>query len=165
MISTRPAAARRRPQRLRSAAGLALLVALGLQGPGCWATEPALSPRDPPPNVPPGLLLLELPESVVDAFVLQRVADQLGAKLLEADLGVGGATLSAERRAQILAHRVTTGMSVQEVIWCFLADPSRVRLQGPPGGQTLLWEPRDAWRSRYWVRFDEHGEAADAGRY
>jgi hypothetical protein len=140
-----------------------LAVALALAG--CTAAEPVLYPHDPPPNVPAGLTLLELPRRVVDDLASRRVADELGKRLVASGLALDGPTLTPERRDQILAHRIVTGMSVQDVIFCFLADPSRERLQGPPGGRTLLWEPRDVTLGRYWVRFDELGEAADAGRY
>jgi hypothetical protein len=148
-----------------AARSLAWTLAAALALTGCTAAEPVLHPHDPPPNLPASLTLLELPQRVVDGLATQRVADELGKRLVASDLALGGPALTPARREQILAHRIVTGMSVQDVIFCFLADPSRERHQGPPGGRTLLWEPRDVTLGRYWVRFDELGEAADAGRY
>jgi hypothetical protein len=149
--------------------GRALAVVLGasaaLAAPGCWAAEPQLYPFDPPPNVPAGLTLLEIPGPVIQSLYSQRVADQLGELLLVQDMKLDRPRVTPERREQILAHRVVTGMTMRDVVFCFLSDPSRQRIQGPPGGQTLLWEPRDTRLDRFWVRFDEYGKAADAGRY
>ncbi|MHC5212630.1 MAG: hypothetical protein ACYTG2_18100 [Planctomycetota bacterium] len=138
----------------------ALLAALALAA--CSAVVP---PHDPPPNVPPGLTLLELPDAVVESLATQEVEDKLGTLLLGQHLGANESRFPAGRREQILNHRIVTGMTVREVVFCFLADPVRQRHQGPPGGQTLLWEPPDLSLGRYWVRFDERGLAVDAGRY
>jgi hypothetical protein len=151
-------------RRLRAA--LALLGALAAgSSAGCWAYSPHLYSSDPAPNLPPNQLLLQVPPEVVDAM-------RQSAEVTKRDLAMSGTTsrigfieLRPERADAVLEHRVLTGMTPQEVVWCFLAQPTRVRDQGPPGGHTLLWEPLGFWQYRYWVRFDETGHAVAAGVY
>jgi hypothetical protein len=140
---------------------LLLVVALAL--PACISDEDSLYPHDPPPNLPPGITLLELPQAAVESLTMPRVADELAKLLIGQELGLDRPTLPPERRDDVLAHRVVTGMTVREVVFCFLSDPSRQRHQGPPGGTVLIWEPRDRRLASYWVRFDENGRSADAG--
>jgi hypothetical protein len=132
---------------------------------GCFATEPQLYPFDPPPNIPPDLLLLEVPDEAVSSMHSAHVDDELGTVLLGNALKVGYEPISDERRAQILAHQVVTGMTLREVKWALVADPARIRDQGPPGGTTLIWETPGGIYGRFWVRFDDYGKAADAGSY
>ena len=141
----------------------ALLAALALGG--CFATEPDLYPFDPPPNVPEGLVLLEVSTSAVESMKSPHIADELGTVLLGDALKVGYEPLSDTRRKQVLAHQIVTGMTVREVIWAFVADPARTRDQGPPGGTTLVWETPGGMHGRFWVRFDEDGHVSDADEY
>jgi hypothetical protein len=141
---------------------LASLAALA----ACSAVEPKLSPRDPPPNVPRDLLILEVPQHIVDALASWSVVNTLNLSLDGAQDRVGIVVLPPGHAHRILQHQVVTGMTVQEVEWCFLSHPTRVRDQGPPGGHTLCWEPPGLNSSeRYWVRFDETGLAVAAGQY
>jgi hypothetical protein len=156
-----------RPMPMRPMPLLLLAVALVLAAalPGCFATEPPLYPYDPPPNVPAGLLLLEVSAEAVSSMQAPHVADELGSVLLGDALKVGYEPISEERRKQILAHHVVTGMTVREVSWSLVSEPARVREQGPPGGTTLYWETPGGRHGRYWVRFDKDGRAADAAQY
>jgi hypothetical protein len=145
---------------------LALGVALPVLAPGCsWATEPQLYPYDPPPNIPPGQLILQLPDDVVATMRTDHVADELGSILLGDALKIGYEPITEERRKQILAHQVVTGMTLREVKWALVSDPARIRDQGPPGGTTLIWETPGGMHGSFWVRFDDEGRAADAGGY
>lgn len=132
---------------------------------GCFATEPVLYPFDPPPNVPPGLLLLEVPPEVVSSMRSDHVADELGTVLLGDALKVGYEPITEERRKQILAHQVVTGMTVREVKWSLVADPARIHDQGPPGGTTLIWNTPGNFYGSFWVRFDDQGKVSDAGSF
>jgi hypothetical protein len=144
----------------------ALLFCGLLPAGGCSALEPQLSPRDPPPNIAPDQLLLEIPQSVVDAMATQAVVHTLDLALAGAQEKLGIISLPPGHAQRILLHQVVTGMTEQEVVWCFLSHPTRVREQGPPGGHTLLWEPPGYQQGdRYWVRFDENGVAWSAGLY
>ena len=132
---------------------------------GCYAVSPHLAAHDPPPNIAPEQLLLEVPSEAVDSL-------RTSAEVTKRDLAMSGTTsrigyidLLPGRAEAIMAHRVVTGMTPEEVVWCFLAQPTRVRDQGPPGGHTLLWEPAGTAQYRYWVRFDETGLAVAAGVY
>lgn len=154
---------RENPRRRRSARVLALCGALALAA--CSALEPRLDPHDPPPNLPVGSLLLTVPQRAVDALADRRVVDELDLALEGAMARIGGDALAPGHDALILAHQVVVGMPVREVIWCFVAHPSRVRDQGPPGGHTLLWEPIGLHHDRYWVRFDAQGLAVAAGTW
>lgn len=146
--------------------GLALGAALvGLALGGCFATEPELYPYDPPPNIPPGELILQLPDEVVASMRTDHVADELGSVLLGDALKVGYEPITDERRKQILSHQVVTGMTLREVKWALVSDPARVRSQGPPGGTTLIWETPGGVLGSFWVRFDDEGLAADAGGF
>jgi hypothetical protein len=145
---------------------LALGVALPALAPGCcWATEPQLYPYDPPPNIPAGQLILQLPDDVVASMRTDHVADELGSILLGDALKIGYEPITEERRKQILAHQVVTGMTLREVKWALVSDPARIRDQGPPGGTTLIWETPGGMHGSFWVRFDDEGRAADAGGY
>ena len=147
---------------LGAACGVGLL---GLALGGCFATEPQLYPYDPPPNVPPNQLILQLPDKIVESMRCEHVADELGSILLGDALKVGYEPITDERRKQILSHQVVTGMTVREVKWALVSDPARVRDQGPPGGTTLIWETPGGVYGSYWVRFDDEGRASDAGGY
>ena len=137
-MSGTPGNPRSRP---RLSVGVALVAVLaGLALGGCYATEPQLYPWDPPPNVPPGELILQLPDHVVESMRSDHVADELGSVLLGDALRIGYEPITDERRQQILAHQVVTGMTLREVKWALVSDPARVRSQGPPGGTTLIWE-------------------------
>ena len=156
-----------RPRALRLALSAALLA--GVTGlacvVGCYATDPVLYPQDPPPNIPPGVLILQVPHEAVASMHSTHVADELGSVLLGDALKIGYEPISDERRKQILAHQVVTGMSLREVTWALVADPARIRSQGPPGGTTLIWETPGGMHGSFWVRFDDDGKAADAGSY
>jgi len=132
----------------------ALLLSLWLASAACGVLDPRLPAVPPPPAIAPGLVLLELPEGVVDELAQESVREHREAEL------PGLQATNPERTRRMLARQVTVGMTYQDVIWTFLAHPTRVRDQGPPGGHTLLWEP-----GRYFVRFDAAGLAAAAGRY
>ncbi len=160
---------RRRSTAARLTGGLragALLVGLALLAGGCWVVEPQLSPIDPPPNLEKGQLLLEIPQSAVDAMATQSVVRTLDLALSGAQDKLGTIALPEGHSQRILLHQVVTGMTQQEVVWCFLSHPTRHREQGPPGGATLLWEPPGIDQGdRYWVRFDDDGFAWAAGLY
>jgi len=152
--------------RSRSARPLhALLLGLLLAAAGCGALEPEIPPRDPPPNIPADLLLIEVPQSAVDALATQAVVRTFDLALAGAQDKLGIIALPTGHAQRILLHQVLTGMTEQEVVWCFLSHPTRVREQGPPGGKTLLWEAPGMGGDRYWVRFDENGLAWAAGLY
>jgi len=154
------------PNIARVLRAVALSFGLALLAGGCSAVEPQLSPIDPPPNIPKGLLLLEIPQSAVDAMSMQSVVRTLDLALAGAQGKLGTIALPAGHSKRILLHQVVTGMTEQEVVWCFLSYPTRERNQGPPGGVTLLWEPPGIDQGdRYWVRFNEDGLAWAAGHY
>ncbi|MGQ0552931.1 MAG: hypothetical protein ACT4PU_06900 [Planctomycetota bacterium] len=132
---------------------------------GCSLYEPRLPPHDPPPNQVVDTLLLEVPQRAVDALASHTLVRELELELAGQGAALGVEALPPGRHERLLAHQVVVGMSVREVIWCFLSHPTRVRDQGPPGGHTLIWEPQGLWHARYWVRFDEAGFANAAGRY
>ena len=130
---------------------------------GCGAAEPQLYPFDPPPNIPAGQDLMDVPDDLVndliEAQTIQRREDALAAvadgRLVLSGPGVVDA---------IREHRIMTGMTVEEVVWSICSQPTSVRDQGPPGGHTLLWEPQERRNAkRFWVRFDEWGKASAAG--
>jgi len=130
---------------------------------GCGAAEPQLYPFDPPPNIPAGQDLMDVPDDLVndliEAQTIQRREDALAAvadgRLVLSGPGVVDA---------IREHRIMTGMTVEEVVWSICSQPTSVRDQGPPGGHTLLWEPQERRAAkRFWVRFDEWGKASAAG--
>lgn len=155
-----------------------LLVVVSLLA-GCSAVSPRLDPYDPPPNIPGGMLLLEIPDAVIEALADAVVLADRDRSLPFAGKAGGLSASAVERARQIRAHQVVTGMSAQEVIWVFGSHPSRVRDQGPPGSHTLLWTlPRgpgfgrltvgawedDTGRGNYWVRLDGRGLVVAAGR-
>jgi hypothetical protein len=143
-----------------------LAAALASTLAGCSAVEPKLSPRDPPPNIAPDQLLLHVPKEAVDALASEEVVRTLDLALDGAQERIGIVSLPPGHAQRILLNQVVTGMTEQEVIWCFLAHPTRERLQGPPGGRTLCWEPPGLGSTdRFWVRFDETGQAVAAGKY
>lgn len=162
-MSAAPRNPRPRPGLALGAAFRAALVGLALGG--CFATEPELYPYDPAPNIPPGQLILQLPDDVVASMRSDHVADELGSVLLGDALKVGYEPITDERRKQILSHQVVTGMTLREVKWALVSDPARVRSQGPPGGTTLIWETPGGIHGSFWVRFDDEGRAADAGGF
>lgn len=132
---------------------------------GCYATEPVLYSADPPPNIPGGLVILQVPHEAIATMHSRHVADELGSVLVGDAVALGYEPLSEERRQQILSHQVVTGMSLREVKWALVSDPARIRQQGPPGGTTLIWETPGRLHGSFWVRFDEYGRASDAGSY
>ena len=120
----------------------------------CGVLDPRLPAVPPPPGIKPGLVLVELPQGVIDRVGQDSVR-------IHRDNELPGLSQSnSETVRRILARQVTVGMSMQEVIWTFEGHPTRVRYLGPPGGQIMLWEP-----DRYFVRFDGTGRASSAGRY
>ncbi|MHC4844779.1 MAG: hypothetical protein ACYTCU_01315 [Planctomycetota bacterium] len=156
-----------------------LVAALSVSLGGCWAVTPQLDPHDPPPNVPEGMLLLQLSEALIESMAEAEVLADRDRVLATDGDDVGAYAENPERVRQILGHQVVTGMTAQEVIWAFGCHPSRTRDQGPPGSHTLLWEvPRSlefgsasvgaiengTGHGNYWVRFDETGRVAAAGR-
>jgi hypothetical protein len=142
----------------------AALVAAAALG-GCYATDPVLYPFAPSPNVPEGLLILQVPHEVVESMHSTHIADELGSVLLGDALKIGYEPITEERRQQILSHQVVTGMTLREVTWSLMSDPARIRDQGPPGGKTLIWETPGGMQGSFWVRFDDDGHAWDAGSY
>jgi len=133
---------------------------------GCAIHEPALWPHDPPPNIPADQVLLVLPEEVVAELAQDEVRTSRQAALDAEVTWAGRRPLDSARLQRVREHTVVTGMSVQEVVWCFEAHPTSVRDQGPPGGHTLLWDPGGrAAGKRYWVRFDGWGRAHAAGQF
>lgn len=137
-----------------------LFLVLVLAVPACSVLDPRLAPVAPPPNQEEGLLLMEVPERLLGAIRSETVLAHR-----ERRLALLGA-LDPARAERIEAHQIITGMTTEDVVCAFLAHPTRVRNQGPPGGHTLLWEATSFWiPSRYWVRFDETGHAVAAGRY
>jgi hypothetical protein len=156
-----------------------LVAALMVSLAGCWAVTPQLDPHDPPPNIPAGMLLLQIPDAVIESMADDEVLADRDRVLADDDADMGAYAEEPERARQILDHQVVTGMTAQEVIWVFGCHPSRTRDQGPPGSHTLLWElPRGpsfgsasvgaledgTGHGNYWVRFDERGLVAAAGR-
>ena len=127
----------------------------------CTPLNPTM-PVGPAPRVENGLLLMVVPE----AFLRRSTQANVRRDMVEfmqfelQDTSDRDRLLDPETLARISRHEVITGMSSREVIWCFVAYPTRQQDTGPPGGETLYWEP-----GRYWVRFDEFGRAVSAGRY
>jgi hypothetical protein len=132
---------------------------------GCFITDPRLPPFDPPPIVPAGVVVLEIPDSAARKLRRANVSEELQAALLAGQIGGASGGLREELIDDVLQQRVVTGMTVREVIYCFRSHPRRVRDQGPPGGHTLLWETNGLFVQRFWVRFDGLGLAVAAGRY
>jgi hypothetical protein len=121
--------------------------------------EPHLPPVAPPPNMPPNELLCELPQALVDAM-----RDPVVEQTVEEQIALG--QVESEWVDLIREHKIVTGMTKRAVIGAFLSQPTRERWQGPPGGDTLLWQPGGIWvPARWFVRFDEWGHAVAAGRY
>jgi hypothetical protein len=120
----------------------------------CGVLDPRLPPKPPPPNLQPGLVILEVPLDEVEDLAQDTVR-----QLRETRLPFLSQT-DPDRVRRILAGQVTVGMTQEQVIWVFLSHPTRVRDLGPPGGTTLMWEP-----SRYFVRFGAAGQAIEAGQY
>ena len=146
--------------------GASLLGALLLGASGCRMAEPGLYPHDPSPGLEENRVLLVLSDDLVASMSHAEVRARRDEALAEARTSVGGRVIDEARKDSIRRHVVLTGMSAEEVIWCFEAQPVSVREQGPPGGHTLLWDPRGrAAGNRYWVRFDGWGVAISAGKY
>jgi hypothetical protein len=127
----------------------------------CRAPDPTW-PVGPPPRVDDGLLLMQLPEERVQRQAqdavrrdLERFTQRQIEDTLVTDRVVDPAVLQ-----EVARHRVLTGMSTRDVVWCFLSHPTRIRHPGPPGARTFYWD-----EGRYWVRFDETGRAVAAGRW
>lgn len=132
---------------------------------GCVFAKPELYPLDPPPNIAVGQVLYTVPDDIVAALADSEVA--LAREQGLAAVAAGRRQLSSpDVEASIHAHQVTTGMTVEEVVWSVGSQPSSVRDQGPPGGHTLLWQP-PGWMGdrRFWVRFDEFGKVSAAGTH
>jgi len=158
---------------------VALVAALAGSLAACWAVSPQLDPHDPPPNIVAGMLLLQIPDAVIELMADEAVLADRDRVLATDGDGAGAYAEEPTRAQQIREHQVVTGMTAQEVIWAFGCHPSRTRDQGPPGSHTLLWElPRGlgfgsasvgvsedgTGHGNYWVRFDERGLVAAAGR-
>ncbi|MCB9897749.1 MAG: hypothetical protein H6825_07085 [Planctomycetes bacterium] len=122
--------------------------------PGCFVLSPALPPVDPPPNIAPHQVVLQVPESAVAR--LSRPYEKAQRELALAKLDATDPELAAAVRER----RVETGMSAEYLIYIFESHPTRVYQQGPPGGHTQGWEP-----GRWFVRLDEFGRVVSAGRY
>lgn len=137
-----------------------LLLAAALLA-GC--SSPPLHPLDPPPNIPAGLALLDVPAGLV-AALSEETTLRLREDTLRA-VAEGRHTLSGPGVAEaVAAHRIETGMTVEEVILAVGSHPTRVRDQGAPGGHTLLWEPSGLLAAqRFWVRFGNDGRVWAAG--
>jgi hypothetical protein len=135
--------------------------AIALLGSACTPLNPTM-PMGPPPRLEDGLLLMVVPEEFLragtQATVKQDLVDFMQVELDEVDQR--DRLLDPATLARIARHEILTGMPSRQVIWAFGANPTRQQDTGPPGGQTLYWEP-----GRYWVRFDELGRAVSAGRY
>lgn len=126
---------------------------------GCWVLDAHLPPVLPPPNLPENALLCEVPPRFLEAVHNDLVAAYIAEKIADGHV-------PPERAELVLAHKVVVGMTKREVIGAFVSHPTRVRRQGPPGGETLLWEAGGIWiPNRWFVRLDDDGQAVAAGRY
>lgn len=121
---------------------------------GCFALSPRLPTKLPPPNLPLGVVLIELSDDQAAAIERPEVIESLEQHFEEF------ATVDPDTAAHVLAHRVVTGMRVREVLWALTGHPIRIREEGPPGGQILLFNP-----GRWFVRLGDQGTVVDAGRY
>ncbi len=121
---------------------------------GCFVLAPRLDPWDPEATLTLGETLVVVPAEHVAAMSLPLVVEARDAYLVSDD--APGET----RTAAILGHELVTGMTREHVVYALQAHPSRIRRQGPPGGDTYLFYPH-----RYWVRFDGSGHLTSAGRY
>jgi hypothetical protein len=121
---------------------------------GCFALTPRLPSKLPPPNLPQGVVLIELSAAQAAAIERPEVIESREQHLEEL------ATVDADTAAHVLAHRVVTGMRVREVLWALTGHPIRIQELGPPGGQILLFNP-----GRWFVRLGGEGTVVDAGRY
>jgi hypothetical protein len=149
-----------RSRLLRRLCSAALLPAL-LTACNFW--EAQRHPVDPPPNIAPGQELITVPDFMVEALSEPETAHVREAELQAVAEG-RRSKVEPQNAEAVRAHRILTGMTVQEVVLSVGSHPTSIRDQGPPGGHTLLWEPpsfRATWR--FWVRFDEWGKASAAG--
>jgi hypothetical protein len=145
------------PTRLTAACLLAALA--------CATPESALHPFDPPPNIAPGQPLFTVPDDLV-AELAEATTLALREATLQAAAEGRRIFSGANVEAAIRAHRIETGMTVDEVVLAVGSQPTKIRDQGPPGGHTLLWEPPgSATHRRFWVRFDQDGHAMGAGTH
>lgn len=142
-------------------AGVKILVALlpWLLSACAWTVAPVLPAVAPGPFTPEGQVLFTVPDDYIEATLQPQVLshrDQELAQLAEQD---------AERAQQVRRHEIVTGMTTQQVVWAFLSHPTRSEDHGPPGSHILLWDTV-AWAGgRYWVRTDQWGQVAAAGRF
>ncbi|GJM22135.1 MAG: hypothetical protein DHS20C15_20500 [Planctomycetota bacterium] len=120
----------------------------------CGALAPRLPPKLPPPNLPRGMLVLDLTDAEAGKLETRDVVQLREAGIEEL------ARADPAAAAHVLAHRVVTGMRVREVLWSLSGHPTRVRELGPPGGQILLFQP-----GRWYVRFGDEGTVVDGGRF
>ncbi len=145
------------PSRLAAACLLAALA--------CSTPESALHPFDPPPNIERGQPLYTVPEDLV-AELAESTTLALREATLQAAAGGRRNFTGPHVEAAIRAHRIETGMTVDEVVLAVGSQPTKIRDQGPPGGHTLLWEPvGSAAHRRFWVRFNQEGRAMGAGTH
>ena len=131
-----------------------LLSLLLLTAVSCGVLAPRLPPKLPPPNLPRGVLVLELTDAEAARLETRDVVEvrEAGLEAL--------ARADPAMAAHVLAHRVVTGMRVREVLWSLSGHPVGVRELGPPGGQILLFQP-----GRWYVRFGDEGTVVDGGHY
>ena len=136
-----------------------LLLALLLL-PGCsWTVAPVLPPVAPGPFVPEHQLLFTVPDDYVEATLSPEV-------LRHRDVELGRANRPAGAHdQQVRRHEIVTGMTTQEVVWSFLSHPTRSEDHGPPGSHILMWDTGLFVTGRYWVRTDQWGKVAAAGRF
>jgi len=138
------------------------LAGAGLLTAACMNPRADLHPVDPPPNIADGQTLITIPDDLVADLSEPETVHNREATLQAAAEGVRVFTASGRAEA-IRAHRIVTGMTVEEVVLAVGSQPTAERLQGPPGGRTLLWEPPGLRVRRVWVRFNEWGHASAAG--
>lgn len=131
-----------------------LLSLLLCGGVACAALSPRLPPKLPPPNLPRGVVVLDLTDDEAATLTQPNVVEVREAGIEEL------AREDAAVAAHVLAHRVVTGMRVREVLWSLTGHPTRIRELGPPGGQILLFEP-----GRWYVRLGGEGTVVDGGRF
>jgi len=138
---------------------LTLLSAL-LMLPGCcWTVAPVLPPVAPGPFVPANQLLFTVPDDYIEATLSPEVLRHRDSELAQL------AALDPERAQRVRRHEIVTGMNTQEVVWAFLSHPTRSEDHGPPGSHILMWDTGLFVTGRYWVRTDQWGQVASAGRF
>lgn len=136
-----------------------LLFALLLLPGCCWTVAPVLPSLAPGPFVPDNQVLFVVPDDYVLATLSPEVLRHRDVELPQL------ASLDRDRVQQIRSHQIVTGMTTQEVVWAFLSHPTRSEDHGPPGSHILMWDTGRFVTGRYWVRTDQWGKVAAAGRF